>query len=601
MSVSTPFAVLIAAEQALGDPAVAQNTISFRRSMQLDEAEAFPESMVSALHAQRLHHHYVPTELGGAFESCETIVALARVLSRRDLTLAVTYGTLLWTMLVWIGGDDTFKRRIATLVLETGVFPCLAYSEAAHGADLVANEAVAHRDGDGYRVNGEKWPINRATRSDLVVLLARTGGHNARGLSLFMIDKRELAPFSYRHLPRVKTLGLRGCDISGIGFTDSLVAQSARVGREGAGLELALKGFQVTRTLCAGLSLGAGDTALRSVASFVLRRRLYGAAAATLPYVRDVLANAYLNLLMAECMTLVSARGMHLHPGEFSLWSAVVKIQTPAFVDQANAELSSVLGARFYMREEHEEGIFQKMVRDSQIVSVFDGSTAVCLASIAAQLRAAVLARRRAAPLDDEALRALYEIEAPLPGFSPERFEVFGRGCDVVLRNLPRLAELLEAHGSNVQSAPDSASGTYGSLLTLSRGLLERLAALDADVIAAHESGVPIDDARLFSLAQRYCGLHAAATCLGVWLFNRERFGPFCASGTWIAAALQRAGEPSFRAGELAVSLRESLMERVIAQYESHHLFSLFDVPLAPHGSLEARTTHLTEEQGYGT
>ncbi len=86
---------------------------------------------------------------------------------------------------------------------------------------------AAHRP-TGYRVSGEKWLINNATRADLVCLLARTdpaGG--PRGFSLLLVDKRRLAPDRYRCLPKVHTHGIRGADISGISFSDAPVPATA--------------------------------------------------------------------------------------------------------------------------------------------------------------------------------------------------------------------------------------------------------------------------------------------------------------------------------------------------------------------------------------
>ncbi len=94
-------------------------------------------------------------------------------------------------------------------------------------------------------------------------LLARIDGEEgAKSLCLFMVEKSQLDPEGYYNLPKVLTHGIRGSDISGIGFRDCFVSESARLGKEGDGLELALKGFQITRPLCAAFSLGSADTAL---------------------------------------------------------------------------------------------------------------------------------------------------------------------------------------------------------------------------------------------------------------------------------------------------------------------------------------------------
>jgi alkylation response protein AidB-like acyl-CoA dehydrogenase len=114
----------------------------------------------------------------------------------------------------------------------------------------------------GYILNGEKWPINRATISGISFILAKTDANGGpKCLTLFMVDKRQLDPEKYYNLPKIYTHGVRASDMSGIGFKDCFVPDSMRLREEGDGLELALKGFQITRMLCAAFSHGAADTA----------------------------------------------------------------------------------------------------------------------------------------------------------------------------------------------------------------------------------------------------------------------------------------------------------------------------------------------------
>ena len=313
-------------EAFLGDPGDANNVISFHNVMQWDEQEAFPQAAVDELYRFGMNHYYVPAAYGGRFTSYEEFQSLARVAARRDLTTAITYSTLIWSTLIWVGGNEQQKRRLAKILRWTKDAPTLAYSEEQHGADLTANDMKAVKSEGGYRLSGEKWPINRATRSGIVAVLAKTGeARDTRSLSLFMLEKRDLDPARYSNPPRVKTLGLRGCDISGIRFHDCLVPESSRVGAVGEGLELALRAFQVTRTLCAGLSLAAVDTALRVTVDFAVKRKLYGGTVFTIPMARRMLSDALLDILICDCMATAAARGLHVSTEQFSVWSAVVK------------------------------------------------------------------------------------------------------------------------------------------------------------------------------------------------------------------------------------------------------------------------------------
>ncbi len=573
----------LAWERILGDPDNPDNLLSFRNAIALDEVDAFPEEAISRLLNLGLHRNYVPEQLGGGFRSSETFVALGRVLARRNMSVAVSCSTMLWTMLAWIGGTKAQQLRIAEWVLQSGEFPCLAYSEPEHGADLVANELMARKNGSGsYRLTGEKWPINRATRSSFLVLLARTDTEpHLRNHSLFILNKRDLDCSRYYYLPRVKTHGLRGCDISGIGFRDCTVPIDALIGAEGAGLELALKGFQITRTFCTALSLGVGDSALRLVTDFAVKRKLYGTHVSGLPHAREVLANAYLSQLIGECTSIVAARGLHLYPRQYSSWSSIAKVQVSHLVDHACQQLAAILGARYYMRERHHEGMFQKILRDGAIVSVFDGSSIVCLDSLATLLPSMARARRQA--LQDTDYTKLYDLHQPLPVLPFQQLDLFGRGRDAVTESLSQLIERLQSMRADLLTSIETLDQLRGQALALQADLI----ALEEEILADPPQCGARNTPTQFSRAERFCGLHSAIACLGIWLFNRNYFGSFFADGRWLVAALMRRGGYNFRIGSLSAEHTDLLAAQLLHQFNAQHMFSLLPWPLAEKDSAE--------------
>ncbi|WP_178880212.1 acyl-CoA dehydrogenase family protein, partial [Streptomyces acidiscabies] len=221
----------------------------------LDEREEFPARAMRVLDEAGLAAHYVLAD----GELPET-VQLLRAVARRDLTVAIAHGkTFLGSVPVWVAGTREQQDALAVRV-RAGDPVCWGLTERGHGADLLAGElrAIAH-DG-GWRLDGEKWLINNATRSALACVLARTdpeGG--ARGFSLFLVDKARLTEGSWRDLPKVRTHGIRGADISGFVLDG---AEGTLVGEVGGGLPAVLTSLQLTRTACAALSLGAADHAL---------------------------------------------------------------------------------------------------------------------------------------------------------------------------------------------------------------------------------------------------------------------------------------------------------------------------------------------------
>ncbi|WP_416962793.1 acyl-CoA dehydrogenase family protein [Streptomyces sp. Agncl-13] len=578
----------------LGDPEVESNALSFAGALALDERDELPSAGIDQVRAFGFNRYFVPERLGGDLRAAEDILMLTRVIARRDMNVAVSESTQVWMMLAWIGGDADQQAKYAATVLRGGVVPCLAYSEPGHGADLAANRFTAAPDGDQYVLSGEKWPINRGRTSTHVVLLGTTGDEHTpakRQQSMFLVDRSQVISGEVTGVPRVPTYGLRGCDISGVAFDDARVDATARLGAEGEGLELALRGLLITRTFCTGLSLGTGDTMLRTVAGFLSDRILYDGPANEIPYVTESLANSYLSLLVAECESLVAMRGLHLYTEQFSIWGNLAKVQVARLVDTNSKVLARTLGARYFLRAAEHVGTFQKMLRDGAVVSVFDGSEPVCLDSLALQLPALTKAHGRD---PDEDWRPLYDLRAELPTFEPHRVSVFGRGRDATFASLPalidRLAELTPSAGCD----EDRLTALRGQAEELRRELDALLARVNE--IRRSTAGKPSPATRtskstaprLIRVAEELCSLHAKVAALGVWLFNRDHLDAFFADGEWLLAALTRRQVHQYEVGDLEQATARRLFTRMNTQRADNEFFSVRQMRMAEPGAREA-------------
>ncbi len=587
-----------ALEKDLGDPLNPDNIMSFKRVMTIDESEEFPHDEIHWLYNWKLQHYYIPTDCGGEFTSFEEFVAFVRVLSRRDQTIAIAFTTLFWSFITWMAGTEEQKQKLAHFIKDDEGAMCLGYSERAHGSDLVGGELTATKVPGGYLLNGEKWPINRATISGVSYILAKTDAAGGpKCLTLFMVDKRQLEPEQYYNLPKILTHGIRASDMSGIGFKNCFIPDSMRLKGEGEGLEIALKGFQITRTLCAAFSLGAADTALRTTLNFALNRALYGKTVFDLPQPRQTLVNAFLDLLICDCETIGSARGFHVIPEQFSVWASVVKYFVTSQLETLINNVYVVLGSRFYMREEHDYGIFQKVLRDNSIISMFDGSTVVNLHALILQLRqlSKSRAKRKAQTiLEMQArLETIFSLEKPVPKFEPQKLELFGRGADDPLQGLEiALQQLENLRGESEDVDPE----VLAHLLTLGNMVLEELNAHDHLIANSKFEFGHEQSPELFEVAQKYCTLHAAAACLHMWLYNRKGLADFFAQGEWLVLSLHRLLR-SLRPMPYSISdtYVENVAQELLSLYQADKLFSI--VPL----QLASAKTPFNEDQTHAT
>lgn len=522
-------------EQLLGAPQDPLGVFPHDRCVALDDREEFPEAICAALDAAGLPRAYVPEQYGGGLARYDEVLAVMRTLARRDLTVAIAHGkTYLGAVSAWVGAGPEQAAALAAQVLD-GTVVAWGLTEREHGSDLLAGEVTAVPTAGGYTLHGEKWLINNATRADLVCTLARTdpaGG--PRGYSLLLVDKRRLprGPGGYRTLPKVRTHGIRGADISGIAFDGAQVPADAVVGAPGAGLEIVLKSLQLTRTLCASLSLGAGDHALRIALHFAAGRRLYGRTVADLPQARHTLGEALGDHLAAEAAAIVTSRAIHTATSELMIGSAVVKYLVPTLVGEVIARLRGLLGARAFLSDVFAGGMFQKVERDHRIVGLFDGSTVVNLHALVHQFP--VLARSyRRGSADEAAVAAAATLTTPLPPLDPGRLSLAAKqGCGLV-QSLPAWV----AGGGGL---PPAVAALAAEVVTAAGRLHEEL--------ALHRPAPLAVPAVAFARAQRYAACYAAAAALRLWAHNHAwaaatadpRTVALWDEGLWLQACLHR-------------------------------------------------------------
>jgi alkylation response protein AidB-like acyl-CoA dehydrogenase len=551
-------------EQVLGDPSASDQPrpsdgqvdkpgwppplSSFKEFVELDEREEFPTTFCHALDTWGLQEYYVPAQYGGKLRRFDEVFTLGRSVARRDLSAAIAHSkTLLGSTPVWIAGTHE-QREMLSRRIRNRESIALALTEEAHGGDLAATECLASKTHDHYLLSGTKWLINNATRSSALCVLARTHAHSDSplGVSLFLVEKEKLDPTSFHHLPKFKTHGVRGMDMSGISFEQSMVSKDALIGKEHHGLAPIFKTFQVTRPLTSALSLGAADTALRLALTFALERRIYRDTVFALPVARTQLVNAFTDLLICDCMALFAARALHVIPNQMSLWSSVTKYFVPTLLENMVRDSATILGARYYLREHYASGMFQKIVRDIALVSLFDGSTQVNLSLIASQLGQIAHNKQvtgtQANNRHDEAtavssrIKQTCTLEEPLPEFDGEKLVLTNRGRDDL-----QLSLLLVAEQYNIQPGDGDDEAFASDLKLLMHRFIQERQTLDQAVrnLVAGQGDISVS-VEGFELAKMHCILHAASACYYMWLHNRSTLDDRFASGDWLVLCLIR-------------------------------------------------------------
>lgn len=490
----------------------AERAFESARLMQHDRDATFPQEAVDWLNQQGAALLYLPSQHRGRLTGLEQISTLWRALAALDLTVAIGHGkSFLGAVSVWLAGNARQVEQIRRALLADEAL-AWGLTERGRGADLMATRTTAVKHAQGWRLQGEKWLINNATRGNIITLLARTDElAGARGMSVLLLDKRHLPATRWRNLPKVSTYGIRGADISGQQWQDAELPDDALVGEPGQGLEITLRALQLTRTACCGLSVGALDAGLRLTTGLVQHHRLYGRRLSELDTVQTLLAESQVVSWMLEITAWTAARHASYLPQEMSVVSALAKAAIPSLAAHQLSLLEEQMGARGFVSDLFADGAFQKLIRDHQIVPIFDGSTLVSRSSLAPQLPTLIRQYRRGAS-DSAALDRLGNRHSPTPAELPlNALTIYSRsGCSLVQALPAMIARAQQQHAGQV--AAQDLAGLLDALLLANHRVIDDLAS--APVVYPQ-----VPQQTLLGL-QRYESLFIAASCLLFWLNN---------------------------------------------------------------------------------
>ncbi|MFF4764728.1 acyl-CoA dehydrogenase family protein [Streptomyces sp. NPDC001292] len=307
-------------EHLLGDPADPANPFGYAAAVAHDEANTAPERLYEVLRDAGFHLNYLPQQWGGAFRSFDRSLTLVRAAARRDVRImpGTMFGIIAATCLQ-LHGTTEQQERVARILREGGAV-AFALTEADHGSDLLAGQV--RLDADGL-LQGEKWLVGNGLRAQAVYVVARTGPRGPGAFTSFLLDLTDgsLDADDLTRRPAPWTTGMRGIDLATLRFDALAVPWDAQVGKEGEGLDVALRAQQAVRLMSMAGSLGIADTALRLTLGFTAERRFGRTALSATPYAARESATACAALLAADAVALSAARGVHVVPEAFSVWA----------------------------------------------------------------------------------------------------------------------------------------------------------------------------------------------------------------------------------------------------------------------------------------
>lgn len=215
----------------------------------------------------------VPEDLGGQGATAVDVGVATEEVARSDFNACylVINSTLVTEILLGAGTPEQ-QRRWLPPIADGSAIPSLFLTEPEHGSDAANLTVRADRDGDGWRLHGEKTSISLGAVAGCGVLFARTGEPGPRGVSAFMVELDD------KHVSRstFDDLGNRSIGRASVHFDGLPVPADALLGREGEGFTAVMRGFDYSRAVIGLACLGTAHAALDDALGYARQRQAFG-------------------------------------------------------------------------------------------------------------------------------------------------------------------------------------------------------------------------------------------------------------------------------------------------------------------------------------
>jgi (2S)-methylsuccinyl-CoA dehydrogenase len=331
----------------------------------------------------------IPEEYGGLGLGKESMCVVSDELSRGYIGVG-SLGTRseIAAELIFGSGTDVQKKHWLPKIAAGEVLPTAVFTEPNTGSDLASLKTRAVREGNVYKIYGNKTWITHPVRADLMTLLVRTNQNEAgyKGLSMLLAPKprgTDKDPFPAPGMSggEIEVLGYRGMKEFEIGFDGFEVpAENLLGGVEGQGFKQLMQTFEAARIQTAARAVGVAQSAMELALRYAKERMQFGKPTLSFPRVADKIAMMAVEIMIARQLTYHAAREKDsgrrcdLEAGMAKLYAARV-----AWAAADNAV--QIHGGNGFALEYP----VSRVLCDARILNIFEG---------AAEIQAQVIARR---------------------------------------------------------------------------------------------------------------------------------------------------------------------------------------------------------------
>lgn len=349
-------------------------------SAQWDEEKFFPVDTLRQAAALGFAGVYVREDVGGSALTRLDATLIFEQLAYGDVSSAAFLS--IHNMASWMidkFGSETLRRKYLPRLTTMELVASYCLTEPGAGSDAASLKTTAKREGETYVLNGAKAFISGGGVSDIYVVMARSGGEGAGGVSTFVVEKGSPG-LSFG--AQEKKMGWSNQPTAMVHFDNCVIPAENRVGEEGQGFKIAMMGLDGGRLNIAACALGGAGLAFDTAREYLGTRKQFGRTLSQFQALQFRLADMATDLEAARLMVHRAAQALDLgDPNATRLCAMAKRFGTDAAFEVANQALQ-LHGGYGYLRDYP----LERIVRDLRVHQILEGTNEIMRVIIAREL-----------------------------------------------------------------------------------------------------------------------------------------------------------------------------------------------------------------------
>jgi alkylation response protein AidB-like acyl-CoA dehydrogenase len=311
----------------------------------------------------------VPEEYGGAGlgyqEYAIALEEIATVSTAYAISIAVT--GLPQVILNLFGTPEQKKKYIPPLATGKAI-GAFSLSEASSGSDAASLRTTARREGDHYIVNGTKLWTTQGDSASTIMLMARTGGPGASGISTFIVEKNTPG---FKLGKRERKMGTHISHTMELIFDNAKIPAENIVGTEG-GFKVAMTALDSGRITIAATALGIARASIDLAIKHAQVREQFGKPIGELQGISFMLADMA-TAYQSSKLLVQRAAWLKDNAKPYSTEAAMAKLASTDMAMKVTTDAVQILGGSGYTQDFPVE----RYMREAKVLQIVEGTNQV--------------------------------------------------------------------------------------------------------------------------------------------------------------------------------------------------------------------------------